>query len=64
MICKEASQHGLTTADVVRAIFRPVLETRTRGCNCPTCRARRAKLFEEQPAQVNDLVNQGTSPSA
>ena len=32
-ICKEASQHGLTTAEVVRAIFRPVLENRSRGCN-------------------------------
>lgn len=43
-LCKEASAHGLTTAEVVRAICRPVLESRIRGCNCPTCRARREQL--------------------
>lgn len=43
-ICQEASAHGLTTAEVVRAICRPVFEGRSRGCNCPTCRARREQL--------------------
>lgn len=40
-VCVEASLHGLTTAEVLRAIFKPTMETSSRGCNCPTCQARR-----------------------
>ena len=39
---KEAARYGLTEADVVRAILRPVFEKK-RGCDCPTCKARRTE---------------------
>lgn len=52
-ICWEAAGHGLTTADVVRAVLRPVFE-RKRNCECPTCRARRNEPYEgeSQPRGV------------
>jgi hypothetical protein len=40
-ICGEASLNGLSTAEVLKAIFKPVLEPRSRGCNCPACQAHR-----------------------
>jgi hypothetical protein len=43
-ICKEASRFGLTTADVVRAVFRPALGDRASGCYCPPCRSRDRRL--------------------
>ena len=42
---KEAASYGLTTAEVIRAICRPVLESRSRGCNCPTCALRKQRLL-------------------
>ncbi|MDP6549426.1 MAG: hypothetical protein QF659_05090 [Dehalococcoidia bacterium] len=41
-MCQQAAAHGLTTADVVRALLLPVFEDR-RGCDCPTCTARRTR---------------------
>ena len=46
IIRREAAQYGLTEADVVRAILRPVFEKR-RGCDCPTCKARRSEAGGE-----------------
>ena len=43
--CEDAALYGLTTADVVRALLRPVFEKR-RSCDCPTCKARRDDLEE------------------
>ena len=57
-ICKEASKFGLTTADVVRAVFRPALSDEAFGCNCPTCRFRRDHSEEELLLPIDDLVNQ------
>ena len=42
-MCQEAAEYGLTTADMVRALLRPVFEE-TRGCDCPICKARRDEL--------------------
>lgn len=56
-ICKEASKFGLTTADVVRAVFRPALEDRGLGCNCPTCRSRRERLEQDDLLPKDDLAN-------
>ncbi len=56
-ICKEASKYGLTTADVVRAVFRPALEGQTVGCNCVTCRSRRDRPAPEQLLPLDDLVD-------
>ena len=46
VMCQEAAVYGLTTADVVGALLRPVFETR-RSCDCPTCKAHRDELEEE-----------------
>jgi len=53
-MCEEAAQYGLTPADIVKGVLRPVLEVfeTKRGCNCPTCRARRNDSAEEQPLQA------------
>ena len=40
VMCQEAEEYGLTTADVVRALLRPVFEER-RSCDCQLCKARR-----------------------
>ena len=46
LMCQEAAEYGLTTADVVRALLRPALEKR-RTCECPTCKGHRDELDEE-----------------
>ena len=43
LIVSEASRYGLTEADVVRALLRPLLAPR-RHCNCWSCRTRRGDL--------------------
>ncbi len=43
-MCQEAAEYGLTTADVVRALLRPPMETR-RNCECQTCKGRRDQLL-------------------
>ncbi len=50
-MCEEAAQYGLTPADIVKGVLRPVFEAyeKKRGCNCPTCRTRRNDSAEEQP---------------
>ena len=40
-MCREATEHGLTQADVIRAVLYPSFESK-RGCDCPTCKTRRA----------------------
>ena len=44
---RAAAAHGLTAADVVRSVLRPVFERR-RGCDCPTCAARRADAASQR----------------
>lgn len=61
-ICKEASVHGLTTAEVVRAICRPALEGRGRGCNCPTCRARQERLALAGVLEASGPADQPPAP--
>ena len=46
-MCREASEHGLTQGDVIRAVLYPAFE-RHRGCECPTCKARRFQAEEDQ----------------
>ncbi len=46
LMCQEAAEYGLTTADVVKALLRPALEKR-RTCECPTCKGNRDELGEE-----------------
>ena len=45
-MCEQAAAHGLTTADVIRAVLHPVFEDK-RGCLCPTCTARRTRWDTE-----------------
>ena len=45
LMCQEAAEYGLNTADVVRALLRPALETR-RTCECQTCKGHREELEE------------------
>jgi len=46
LMCQEAAEYGLTTADVIKALLRPVLAKR-RTCECPTCKGHRNELEEE-----------------
>jgi len=46
VICQEAAVYELTTAEVVKALLRPVFEWK-RSCGCPTCRARHDELEAE-----------------
>ena len=46
VMCQEAEVYGLTTADVVGALFRPVFKQR-RSCECPACKANRDELEEK-----------------
>ncbi len=57
-MCWEAAQYGLTPADIVKGVLRPVFEAyeKKRGCNCPTCRARRNDSAKEQPLQARVQV--------
>ncbi len=43
---EEASGYGFTEADVIRAVLLPSFE-RHRGCECPTCKARRVEAEED-----------------
>ena len=52
---QEAAKYGLTAADVVRAILRPVFEKR-RGCDCPTCKTRRSEVNGETSNQMDIAV--------
>ncbi len=54
--CEEAAP--VTPADIVKGVLRPVFEAyeKNRGCNCPTCRARRDDSAEEQPLQARVQV--------
>ena len=49
LMCQEAAEYGLTTADVVKALLRPALEAleKRRTCECPTCKGHRDELDEE-----------------
>ena len=51
-MCQEASQYGLTTADVLKTVLHPVFEKR-RGCDCYGCKARRDDSVEEQPSDIS-----------
>ncbi len=57
-MCVEAAQYGLTPADIVKGVLRLVFEAyeKKRGCNCPTCRARRNDSAEEQPLRARVQV--------
>ena len=46
-ICDEASEYGLTTAEVIKVVLRPVLEA-YRGYDCWKCKSRRGDLNEGQ----------------
>ena len=57
-MCEEAAQYGLTPADIVKSVLHTVFEAyeKKRGCNCPTCRARRNDSSEEQSLQARVQV--------
>ncbi len=57
-MCRQAAQYGLTPADIVKGVLRPVFQAyeKKRVCNCPTCRARRNDSAEEQPLQARVKV--------
>ena len=43
----EAKEQGISDADVVRAVMRPVFRTQ-RGSDCWTCKARREELGQKE----------------
>ena len=50
-MCEDAALHGLTTADLVRAIFRPVF-AKERGCDCLACMSRPIKPAQNKARRV------------
>jgi len=61
IICQEAAEYELTTADVLKAVLHPVFE-KSRGCDCPTCKVRRNVLDEETLRSLTIRLTKG-SPS-
>ena len=57
-ICRRGGEYGLTHADVVRAILRPVFQRR-RGCDCPTCKTRRAETLQAGARSEPTPVEEG-----
>ena len=49
-MCRRAAEYGLTEAEVVKALLGPVFE-RKPGCDCPTCKARRASGRDGTPIE-------------
>ena len=47
-MCEEASESGLTMAEVVKAVFKPVFEYK-RICECPSCVHRRVAAAGQVP---------------
>ena len=45
---QEAGEYGFTKADVLRAMLWPIFEIK-RGCDCPTCKARRGEPIQQIP---------------
>ena len=45
-MCDQAGEHGMTKAEVVKAVLRPVFAKKSR-CDCPACIARRAAMWDE-----------------
>ena len=41
-MCRDASEFGITNAEVVKAVLRPVFSKR-RGCECSSCKSRRSE---------------------
>ncbi len=41
-MCRDASELGITQAEVIRAVLRPVFSKR-RGCGCSSCKSRRSE---------------------
>ena len=54
-MCREAAGHGLSTADVVRAVLSPILKKR-RGCDCYTCTTRRSTNLNETNRRLNKAL--------
>ena len=46
-MCREAAEHGLTTADIITAVFLPLFKKR-RECGCPGCKARQDQLAQTE----------------
>ncbi len=50
-MCQGAARHGLSTADVIRAVLGPAFEA-DRGCGCHSCRSRRDQSYEDMCQRV------------
>ncbi len=57
-ICRRGREYGLTHADVVRAILRPAFQRR-RGCDCPSCKARRGDTLHADASSDPTPVEEG-----
>jgi hypothetical protein len=47
-MCEQASESGLTLAEVIKAVFNPVFEYK-QICECPSCSHRRAAAAGQIP---------------
>ncbi len=51
VMLQEGAENGPTPAEIIRAALAPVFAKR-RGCDCPTCEARRNVTFERRDLAV------------
>ena len=51
---QEASGYGLSEAEVIKAILRPVIGPKPRGCNCFTCKHRRGDVGTNTAVEVRN----------
>ena len=50
-LLQQGAENGLTPAEIIGAVLAPVFAKR-RGCDCPTCEARRKVTFERRDLAV------------
>ena len=61
-LLQQGAENGLTPAEIIGAVLAPVFAKR-RGCDCPTCEARRNVTFERHVLEQGDGTKQGSAPS-
>jgi hypothetical protein len=49
---EEAMEHGLTEAEVIKAVLAPLFEKKPKGCDCYTCKARRSESEGERSEEL------------
>ena len=60
-LLQQGAENGLTPAEIIGAVLAPVFAKR-RGCDCPTCEARRNVTFERRDLALGIPEKKARSP--